>query len=75
MLPDFSRCLTEKMLTYALGRGLARYDRPTVNSITRKLADSGYGFQTLVNEVVRSLPFQSRRGEAVQSASAQPSTR
>ena len=64
MLPDFSRCLTEKMLTYALGRGLERYDRPTVSDITRRLAASGYGFQTLVHEVVRSLPFQSRRGEA-----------
>jgi len=65
MLPDFSRCLTEKMLTYALGRGLARYDKPTVQGITRRLGESGYGFRTLVNEVVRSLPFQSRRGEAV----------
>ena len=65
MLPDFSRCLTEKMLTYALGRGLERYDRPAVRAITKQLAASGYGFQTLVNEVVRRLPFQSRRGEAV----------
>ena len=63
MLPDFSRCLTEKMLTYALGRGMAPYDKPTVQAITKQLAASGYGFQTLVNEVVRSLPFQSRRGE------------
>ncbi|MEO8483512.1 MAG: DUF1592 domain-containing protein [Acidobacteriota bacterium] len=65
MLPDFAHCLTEKMLTYALGRGLARYDRPTVNRITKELAASGYGFQTLVMSVVESLPFQSRRGEAV----------
>lgn len=74
MLPDFSRCLTEKMLTYALGRGLGRYDRPTVTAITKKMATSGYGFQTLVTEVVRSLPFQSRRGEApaALSASAAP---
>jgi hypothetical protein len=63
-LPDFARCLTEKMLTFALGRGLERYDRKTVNEITRKLADSGYRFQTLIHEIVASLPFQSRRGEA-----------
>ena len=63
MLPDVSRAMTEKMLTYALGRGLERYDRPTVRDITKQLAASGYGFQTLVLEVVRSLPFQSRRGE------------
>jgi Protein of unknown function (DUF1592)/Protein of unknown function (DUF1588)/Protein of unknown function (DUF1587)/Protein of unknown function (DUF1585)/Protein of unknown function (DUF1595) len=65
MLPEFARCLTEKMLTYSLGRGLQRYDRPTVRAITKDLAASGYGFETLVREVVRSLPFQSRRGEAV----------
>jgi hypothetical protein len=70
MLPDFSRALTEKMLIFALGRGLQRYDRPTVQDITHKLADSGYGFQTLIHEVVKSLPFQSRRGEAVTVASA-----
>jgi mono/diheme cytochrome c family protein len=68
MLPDFSRCLTEKMLTYALGRGLAAYDRPTVRAITTRLAASGYGLQTLVHEVVRSLPFQSRRAEAALAA-------
>jgi hypothetical protein len=65
MLPEFSRALTQKMLTYALGRGIATYDRPTVQGITKDLADNGYGFQTLVREVVHSLPFQSRRGEAV----------
>jgi hypothetical protein len=66
MLPDFARCLTEKMLTYSLGRGLERYDRVTVRGITRRLEASGYGFQTLVHEVVRSLPFQERRGETVE---------
>ncbi|MEP6914962.1 MAG: DUF1592 domain-containing protein, partial [Acidobacteriota bacterium] len=72
MLPDFSRCLTEKMLTYALGRGLERYDRITIRAITKELAESGYGFQTLVSEVVRSLPFQSRRGEAVSASDTTP---
>jgi hypothetical protein len=56
------------MLTYALGRGLQRYDRTTVTGITKKLEASGYGFQTLVQEVVRSLPFQSRRGEEIKTA-------
>ena len=63
--PEFCRTLTEKLLIYALGRGLERYDKPTVRDITTRVAASGYGFQTLVREVVRSLPFQSRRGEAV----------
>ena len=62
-LPEFSRTLTEKLLIYSLGRGLERYDRPTVRDITGKVATSGYGFQTLVRQVVRSLPFQSRRAE------------
>jgi hypothetical protein len=62
-LPDFARCLTEKMLTYALGRGLERYDRPAVDSISRNLAVSGFRFQTLIREIVRSFPFQSRRGD------------
>ncbi len=69
---DFARCVTEKMLTYALGRGLERYDRRTVNAMTRRLAESGYPFQGLVFEVVRSLPFQSRRGEFVKSEKTAP---
>ncbi len=63
-LPDFARCLTQKMLTYSLGRAVERYDRRTVNDIQRKLAASDYRFQTLIYEIVQSLPFQSRRGEA-----------
>ena len=62
-LPDFTRCLTEKMLTYALGRGLERYDRRTVAGIVKAVAADEYKFQTLISEVVRSLPFQNRRGE------------
>jgi mono/diheme cytochrome c family protein len=69
-LPDLTRTLTEKMLIYSLGRGLQRYDRPTVNEITRRVAASGYGFQTLVREIVRSLPFQSRRAETVNTVVA-----
>ena len=65
MQGDFARCLTEKMLVYALGRGLKPYDKRTVEEIDTKLAASGYGFQTLVDEIVHSLPFQERRGEAV----------
>jgi hypothetical protein len=75
MLPDFSRALTEKLLIYALGRGLERYDRPTVQSISAKLAESDYGLQTLIGEVVRSLPFQSRRAEIVKQPAAPPAHR
>ena len=64
-LPEFSRCLVERMLTYALGRGLERYDNKTVDDINHQLAGSGYGFQSLVYDIAHSLPFQSRRGETV----------
>jgi hypothetical protein len=64
-LPEFAHCVIEKILTYALGRGLQPYDRPAVNEISRNLAAQGYPFQTLIFEVVNSLPFQSRRGEVM----------
>jgi len=60
----FARCVTEKMLTYALGRGLERYDKPAVNLICSRLAASDYRFSRLVLEIVGSLPFQMRHGEA-----------
>jgi hypothetical protein len=73
-LPEFARCITEKMLVYALGRGLELYDRKTVNAITRTLAGSGYKFQTLIEAVVLSPPFLERRGEAVsRNDSSKPS--
>ncbi|MGA2741276.1 MAG: DUF1592 domain-containing protein [Bryobacteraceae bacterium] len=63
-LPQFSRCLTEKMLTYALGRGLQPYDRRTVDGINRDMAASGYRFQSLIFDIVHSAPFQMGRGDA-----------
>ena len=66
-MPEFSRCLTEKMLTYALGRGLQRYDQITVKELNRRLAANDYPFQNLVVEITQSLPFQSRRGELTKS--------
>ena len=61
-IPEFTRNLTEKMLIYALGRGLEAYDKPLVRSVVRKMGESEYRFQTLVREIVHSLPFQARRG-------------
>ncbi len=60
---DFAECLTEKMLTYALGRGLERYDKPVLQSIREKLAGNDYRFNTLILDIVRSMPFQMRRGD------------
>jgi mono/diheme cytochrome c family protein len=62
-LEDFARCITEKMLTYSLGRGLERFDRKTLDDITRKVAASGFRTRMLVYEIVRSVPFQQRRGD------------
>jgi hypothetical protein len=59
----FVRCLTEKMLTYALGRGTEYYDRTTIQQITTDLAKNQYKFSTLILDVVNSLPFEMRRGE------------
>jgi mono/diheme cytochrome c family protein len=60
----FAECVTHKMLTYALGRGLERYDNRTVKAIAGRLEASDYRFSALVLEIVESLPFQRRRGEA-----------
>jgi mono/diheme cytochrome c family protein len=57
----FARALTSKLLTYALGRGLERYDTPTVRRIASRLPRHNYRFSGLVLEIVNSLPFQSRR--------------
>ncbi len=56
----FSRNLTERMLTYALGRGIELSDRETVNTIVQNLAGNGYRFPTLIRDIVMSQPFQMR---------------
>ncbi|MGH9310006.1 MAG: DUF1592 domain-containing protein [Vicinamibacterales bacterium] len=57
----FARAVTSKLLTYALGRGLERYDTRTVKQIASRLPAEEYRFSALVLEIVKSLPFQSRR--------------
>jgi hypothetical protein len=63
----FARNLTEKMLTYALGRGLESYDAPAVDEIRKNLGAGGYRFSVLVSEIVKSTPFQMRRGDGGKS--------
>lgn len=60
---DFIRCISEKMLTYALGRGLEYYDRPAVEAIRGRLEKDGLKFSALIRSVVDSVPFQMRRGD------------
>ncbi|WP_437226474.1 DUF1592 domain-containing protein [Planctomicrobium sp. SH661] len=57
---DFARCLTEKMLTYAIGRGVDWYDRCAVDDILQSL-EKDDRFSTLILGVVNSAPFQSRK--------------
>ena len=59
---DFLRALTEKLLIYALGRGLEYYDRPTIDRIVSKAKIEEPKFSVLVREIVRSDPFLQRRG-------------
>ncbi len=60
---DVVRCVTEKLMTYALGRGLEYYDMPVVTNIVDNLTSSGGGTRTLIQEIVASAPFQLRRGD------------
>ena len=58
----FIECVTDKLMTYALGRGLERYDRPTVKQIVKRISADDYRFSDLVLEIVNSLPFEMTRG-------------
>lgn len=58
--PAFTRNFTEKLMTYALGRGLERSDSDIVESISSRVAAEGYRFSVLVREIVNSRPFQMR---------------
>ena len=59
----FVRCLTEKMLTFALGRGLEFYDKRAVDGIMKQMERDGFKFETLVIGIAKSLPFDMKRGE------------
>ena len=57
----FVTTLTEKLLTYALGRGLESFDMPAVRGIVRQAAARNYTFSDLVVGITESVPFQMRR--------------
>jgi len=56
----FVGTFTEKLLTYALGRGLAAYDMPTVRAIVKDAGGQGNKFSAIVLGIVNSTPFQKR---------------
>jgi mono/diheme cytochrome c family protein len=57
---DFLTTIAEKMLTYALGRGLEATDAPAVRQIKRSAASTNYRFDSLIQGIVTSTPFQMR---------------
>lgn len=58
---DFYRCLTEKLLTYALGRGLEYYDEHTIDQIVDRLDENDGKFSALLMGIIESPPFQRQR--------------
>jgi hypothetical protein len=62
--PDrFFTTVTEKLLTYGIGRGLEYYDAPTVRSIVREARNQDYRFSSLILDIVNSAPFRMRRSQ------------
>ena len=68
---EFATTVTEKLMTYALGRGLEHYDAPAVRRILRDAEPGGYRWSSLIQGVVESLPFQLRRAPESGDARAQ----
>jgi mono/diheme cytochrome c family protein len=60
---DFHRCFTEKLLTYAVGRGVEYYDAPAVDGIIKQAETAGGGLREFLYGVVESVPFQMKRAE------------
>jgi hypothetical protein len=66
---QFATTLTEKLLTYSLGRGVEYYDQPSIRKIVRGSASSNYRWSALIQGIVKSSPFQ-MRATAEQATSA-----
>lgn len=60
---DFYRCLSEKLLTYAIGRGVEYYDSTTIDQLTARLEKNDGKLRELIQGIVESAPFQMRRGD------------
>ena len=62
--PDLVRQVVTKMLAYSLGRQLEYYDEPAIREIMGSLEEDDYKFQTLIQKVVASYPFQYKKNPA-----------
>ena len=58
---EFVRTVIEKLLTYALGRGIEYYDQPAVREIARRAEPDDYRWSSIIQGIVKSTPFQMRR--------------
>ncbi|MDQ8185292.1 DUF1592 domain-containing protein [Pelagicoccus sp. SDUM812002] len=67
---DFYYCFTEKLMTYALGRGLDYYDVETVDRLVDRLRESGGKPSALIYGIIESAPFQKRRVTPMHDASS-----
>ena len=61
---QFVTTVTEKLMTYALGRGLEHYDMPSLRRIVRGAAADDYRFQSIILGIVTSDPFLMRRSQS-----------
>jgi mono/diheme cytochrome c family protein len=71
---QFVKTVTDKLLTYALGRGLEYYDAPTVRAIDRSAAPDDYRWSSIIQAIVKSAPFQMRTAGQGSQPGSQPLT-
>jgi hypothetical protein len=62
--PRFGRCMTRKLLTYALGRGMEEADKPALDLLTARFVQSGHRFRSLVETIATSPLMTSRGGKS-----------
>ena len=60
---EFVETLAERLLTYAVGRGVEYYDMPAIRAILREARPSDYRWSLLIMAIVKSAPFQMRKAE------------
>ena len=68
---EFIRTVTEKLLTYAIGRGVAYYDMPAVRQIQRDAADTDHRWESIILGITKSAPFRTRARLGGRSALAE----
>ena len=65
---QFANTVTDRLLTYALGRGVEYYDQPSIRKITREAASNNYKWSSLILGIVNSVPFQMRMSKPQEPA-------